>query len=155
MKRRLFNLFTALAVSATMLAAFAVPFVSAATQGQCNVGDTSKIRLWENSINDGLDGNDTLWLCGTSYPNLANISHTVAGNCNSGILGGGFDWNDCTDGATPFVPDGYYWCLYGSANYVDLRVVYTQDTPATHVNFPTGSKNVMSSLRLVTVATGC
>lgn len=94
-------------VSVAVLLVGSLPaLVLAGTQGTTcgSSSDTSKVRLWENSIGDTGDNNDSNWLC-SSDTDLSNNDHTLAGNCKAV----GFDsltWNDCVSSVTVYVPSG-------------------------------------------------
>jgi hypothetical protein len=90
----------------------------AATQGSCPANDTSKVRLWENSIGDTSDGDDNLWKC-DSDADLGNDSHLPAGNCHSPFFGSA-TWSDCVSSYTLWTPTAVWMCFYRDANYVGI-----------------------------------
>lgn len=81
--------------------------VLAGTQGSCLAGDTTKLRLWENTIGDTQDNNDTLWLC-NSDTDLSNNDHSLPGNCEASPFDK-FEWNDCVSSVSIYLPSG--WCV--------------------------------------------
>lgn len=89
--------------------------VFAGTQGSDCVGDTSKVRLWENAVGDTSDGNDSVWLCGNTS-NLIFINHTLAGTCKGAFVGQS-TWNDCVQRATIWVPAGWRLVFYRDDQY--------------------------------------
>lgn len=112
-----------------MLVLAALPGLAlAGTQGSCQAGDTSKVRLYENSSSDNSDNDDSMWKCGNDN-NLDSDPHTLPGNCNGAI----FDattWNDCVTSVAVWVPTG--WCInfYMDAGYDALMPNSTVEGPA-------------------------
>lgn len=113
MKRRLVAIFAMLAMTLTF-----APAVSAQTQGNCPIGDTTKVLMYENINGDHSDGDDALWLCGGTS-NLAQ-PHTPPGSCHA-LNHWLDDWNDCLDHAVVYVPSGAIWCVYRNAGYSVLE----------------------------------
>ena len=102
-----------------IIAAFTLVWIPAlafaGTQGSCLSSDTSKLRLWENVINDTQDGNDTYWKCGNDT-DLNNDSHTLPGDCKGTILSS-TTWNDCVSSVSVWVPSGWCVSFYRNAGY--------------------------------------
>lgn len=115
--RRARILFAAL-VLATAMPLGGSSTVLAATQGSCPIGDTTKVRMWENAEGDSSDGNDSVWLC-DSVPNLTDVSHTPAGDCNRPWPPSG-TWNDCISSYTVWVPSGLRFCVFRDADYTTI-----------------------------------
>lgn len=108
------------AASALLLLFTLTPAALGADQGSyanCPTGDTTKIRIWENSIGDTTHGNDTLILCGPNW-DLSQVGYTIndTGGCQ-GAFGNRSNWNDCASSVTVWVPSGSAICLYSDAGY--------------------------------------
>jgi len=124
---------------AMLLAALALAALSAlafaGTQGSCPSGDTSKLRLYENSIGDTSDNDDRLWLC-TSDTDLSNNDHTLPGNCNSD----GFDsvtWNDCISSVAVWVPANQCVDFFRSAGQGgNMGITVQGPSSGTRINLP-------------------
>lgn len=104
---RLFRRRFGVAIVLSALAIAALPALAlAGTQGAAcrDSSDSSKVRLWENSIGDTEDNNDTNWLC-SSDTDLSNNDHTLPGNCNA-VLFDSLTWNDCVSSVTVYLPAG-------------------------------------------------
>ena len=128
-RRRVRSLRIATAILASTVALVVLPSVAfAGTQGSCSSSDTSKVRLWENAINDTGDNNDSLWKCGNDN-NLDNDSHTLPGDCKGFFLSA-TTWNDCVSSVSVWVPAG--WCVnfYRHAGYDGLMPNSTVEGPS-------------------------
>lgn len=98
-----------------------IGIASAGTQGVCDLRDGSKVRLWENIIDDTQDGNDSLWLCGNDS-DLTDNYHSLPGLCLATISK--TNWNDCVSSYTIYVPSGQALCVYMNVGYV--KGVFTE-----------------------------
>lgn len=112
------------------------------------------MRLWENEENDTSDGNDSLWRCGTAEDDLADISHTLGGDCNRPWPPSG-SWNDCVSSFTLWVPSNRRFCLYRDADYG--TVITTKVGPISNQRFNVGSiyNDTPSSFRFRPSGTSC
>jgi hypothetical protein len=152
------KLSTVLMALALCMAAFIIAPVSsvfAGTQGSCSVSDTTKVRLYENRINDTSDGNDQLWLCGNDS-NLTQ-THTLSGGCQSQAIIKPFDdWNDCVSSAFVYVPASTILCFYENANYSGYAQKVTPRSE--RIDLIAGIHDKVSSLRFISgnpSTTGC
>ena len=141
-------------VMASLLITLLTPAVAlAGTQGSCSGTDTRKVRLWENVIGDTSDGNDSLWQCGASDPDLGDNSHTLSGNCHSPFIGSG-TWEDCVDSVTLYMANNTTFCAYRNPNYeaFEFRVWawLGDEYVGRRINFPDYSRDQISSWKIVT-----
>lgn len=150
MKIRLLMAFAVMAMFLTF-----APVVSAGTQGACsNPGSAGvSVRLWENVIGDGSDGNDSVWLMcnsGTSRPDLDDVNHTLADGCKSQSL---FklqdDWNDCVNSVTVYlVSSSWRVCFYQNANYGGYISGSARSGPLQASRYNLSSSDTLSSVRI-------
>lgn len=136
MRRLVATVMSAVLLSSLMLAASVLP-VSAGTQGGCAAGDSTKVRLYENAIGDTADGDDQLYICGSSAV-LANIDHTLPGTCNVGLGGviGMSKWSNCTNSIAVYLPSGYWVCVWRNSNFTELIFQKGGPVTGTRYNFP-------------------
>lgn len=141
---QLFGRRLGVAIVLAALALAALPALAfAGTQGAAcrDSGDTSKVRLWENSIGDTGDNNDTNYIC-NSDNDLSNNDHILPGNCKAV----GFDsvtWNDCVSSVSVWLPAGqcidFFKNADGSGNMNN-----TVQGPANGVRFNLPSNDTLS-----------
>lgn len=137
-----------------VLGSIAAPMtVSAATQGTaCGWGDAEHVRVWENITSETTNGNDSLWLCASSYPNLAtDPDWSISGTCQRD----GADtssWNDCVSSITLVVPQNRRLCLYRDKNYENLLVSFPGPWIGQRRDLTdyAGANDNLSSLKFVT-----
>ncbi len=124
-----------------------VGIVLADTQGSDCVGDTSKVRLWENSIGDTGDGNDNLWACAQDT-DLTTPDHLPPGSCKGAFLPGP-GWNDCISSFTVWVPAGQCFVSYREAGYGTAQDVVAGPKVGVRINVLGGTNDTMTSFRWI------
>lgn len=150
--RRLGNLFLVIVIALGLPAV--LPALALADQAtSCASNDNTKVRVWENKINDTSDGNDSTWFCGSDN-DLSNDSHTPAGDCNRPWPPSG-NWSDCISSYTLTVADGKHFCLYKDTSYDTLIVDKIGPITSVRYNVPVAFDDTASSLRFLDVGTSC
>lgn len=139
MKRK--RLATILALGALLV--MVLP-VNAGTQGGCAAGDTTKVRVYENSANDHSDGDDQLYVCGNTA-DLFSVLHTLPGDCNVGLFIGQPDWGGCISSYVAYIPSGYRVCFYNGVNYSGLLQYSVGPLAGTHFNIDAANTNDRTS----------
>jgi hypothetical protein len=134
-------------VLSAVLLVFSVGFAFAGTQGNDCVGDTTKVRLWENAIGDTSDGNDSLWKCFNDAL-LSDDSHLLPGDCKGAFIPS-FTWNDCVSSFTVWIPDGQCFVSYRESSYGTAQDIIAGPRVGVRFNVVGGTNDTMSSLRWI------
>lgn len=150
MHRKLWRLCTALTITMMALAAPSMTF--AGTQGTGCV-ESEHVLLWENTIGDTSDGNDTLNQgCGNirSNADLDATNHTLSGLCKAGVKLQD-DWEDCVSSVTVWLTSNTTFCLYENPFFDDAHDVFTISGPRSQyrVNVPSYIMDAASSWKIV------
>lgn len=155
MKTRFSAAFAVVVLMFALLAATA----NAGTQGgPCFSFDTSEVRLYENASGDTSDGNDVLVWC-SDQSNLANVNHTLAGNCNNGNFGT-TTWNDCISSFNVEVQAHGRFCAYWGSGY-GASVIAQVVNPTSgslwsgRTNFAPLNRDALSSFRWIADTASC